>query len=263
MRRATMARASIMALVAAMVVTAAPAAAIIGGTPDGQGHPNVGALDVRPTGLRIPASGVLISPTVYVTAGHVTRFFDNAGVTRARVTFDPVYSDSATFFEGTVHTHPSFGAFPGRNDPYDIGVVVFDEPVPGITPATLPTAGLLDELGAQGLGDEVYPVVGYGITRLLGGADGGGTPRPDRDSAGTRKTGEWRFLSLTPDWIRFDMGDAQGCTGDSGAPNFLGESSLVVGIGIGGDAACSTMGSDLRLDTARARAFLGQFVDLP
>jgi hypothetical protein len=39
------------------------------------------------------------------------------------VTFDPVYGDSATFYEGTVHTHPEF-----------------DAPIPGIAPATLPTA---------------------------------------------------------------------------------------------------------------------------
>jgi len=33
------------------------------------------------------------------------------------------------------------------------------------------------------------------------------------------------------------MGDAQGCIGDSGAPNFLGDSNLVVGIGIAGAIA--------------------------
>lgn len=249
------------------LLVVAPAAGIIGGEPDGSGHPYVGAIDVRPTGRTIPASGVLISPTVYVTAGHVTAFFDDAGVTQARVTFDPVYSDSATFYTGTVHTHPEFRMDPQfanrRDDPHDIGVVVFDQPIPGITPARLPTQGLLDQLGPQGLADQVFPVVGYGISNLLGGANGGGPPRPDRSSAGTRKTGDWRFLSLTSDWIRFDMQDAQACTGDSGAPNFLGRSNLVIGIGIGGDSSCELMGSDLRLDTSEVRAFLGQYVTLP
>jgi hypothetical protein len=68
---------------------------------------------------------------------------------------------------------------------------------------------------------------------------------------------------LTSDWIRFDMQDAQGCTGDSGAPDFLGRSNLVIGIGIGGDSSCEDMGSALRLDTPLVRAFLGQFVTLP
>lgn len=256
-----------LAVAVAMLLPAAPVLAIIGGEEDGNWHPYVGAIDVRPTGLRIPGSGILISPTVYVTAGHITALFDRAGVTEASVTFDPVYSDSATFYTGTVHTHPEFRLDPQfrhrRDDPHDIGVVVFDEPIQGITPARLPTQGLLDQLGPQGLKDEVFPVVGYGISRLLGGQDGGGAPRPDRDSAGTRKTGEWRFLSLTEDWVRFDMQDAQACTGDSGAPNFLGRTDLVIGIGIGGDSSCEVMGSDLRLDTALARAFLGRYVILP
>lgn len=266
-RRATVQGFLVLLFAWAMLLTAPPARAIIGGEIDGNRHPNVGAIDVRPTGLTIPASGILISPTVYLTAGHVTHFFDRAGVTEARVTFDPVYSDSATFYTGTVHTHPEFRLDPQfqnrRDDPHDIGVVVFDQPIQGITPARLPTAGLLDQLAPQGLSDEVFPVVGYGISNLLGGENGGGAPRPDRSSAGTRKTGEWRFLSLSPDWIRFDMQKAQACTGDSGAPNFLGNTDLVVGIGIGGDSHCETMGSDLRLDTHLVRAFLGQFVTLP
>jgi hypothetical protein len=254
-------------IVTVALVVIAPAAAIIGGQPDGNGHPNVGAIDVRPTGRTIPASGILISPTVYLTAGHVTAFFDAAGVTKAQVTFDPVYSDSATFYTGTIHTHPEFrkdAQFENRrDDPHDMGVIVFDQPISGITPAALPTERLLDTLGPQELAAAVFPVVGYGISRLLGGANGGGPPRPDRSSAGTRTSGEWRFLSLTSDWVRFDMQDAQACTGDSGAPNFLGESDLVIGIGIGGDSSCELMGSDLRLDTPSARAFLGQFVTLP
>jgi hypothetical protein len=249
-------------LVAAIALIAiAPAAGIIGGQPDGNGHPNVGAVDVRPTGRTIPASGILISPTVFLTAGHVTTFFDQAGVIQARVTFDPMYSDSATFYTGTVYTNPAFTQ--RQDDSGDLGVIVFPQPIPGIAPAQLPTEGLLDELGPQGLKNEIFPVVGYGISNLLGGANGGGTPRPDRTSAGMRKVGVWRFLSLTAGWLRFDMQDAQACTGDSGAPNFLGNTNLVVGIGIGGDASCETMGSDLRLDTPSTRAFLGQFVTLP
>ena len=49
----------------------------------------------------------------------------------------------------------------------------------------------------------------------------------------------------------------------SGAPNFLGDTDLVVAIGIGGDFACEAMDAALRLDTPSARAFLGQFVVLP
>ncbi|MFO1327146.1 MAG: trypsin-like serine protease [Rubrivivax sp.] len=245
---------------------ASPARAILGGQVDGSGHPQVGAIDVRPTGKVIPCTGTLIAPTVFVTAGHCADFFLSLGIPEARVSFDAVFSDLGTFHTGTLYLHPLYRADPASNrhdDPHDIAVIVFAQPVTGITPAQLPHAGMLDALGPAGLGAQAFPVVGYGITRLLGGPEGGGPRDIDRTSAGIRKTGDWRFRSLTADWLRFDMQEARACTGDSGAPNFLGNSRLIVGIGVGGDAACQAMGSDLRLDTESVRAFLGRFVTLP
>jgi len=223
----------------------------------------VGALDLRPTGRRIPCTGTLIAPTVFLTAGHCTTFLDQAGLTQARVTFDPLFSDSARFYTGSVHTNPLYTPFMtgSQSDPGDFGVIVFSEPVNGITPAALPTAGALDQLGAHGV---VFPTVGYGITQLLGGSSGGGPPDIDRDSAGTRMLAGQSFFSLTNAWLRLSMLDGgRSCTGDSGSPSFLGDTNLVVAIGIGGDFACAAMNAALRLDTPSARAFLGQFVELP
>lgn len=244
-----------------VMFSAGPASAIVGGEVDGTAHPYVGSHDTRPAGRGI-GSGVLISPTVYVTAGHGTSFFDQAGLTRARVTFDPVFSDSGTFYEGTVYTHPDFS---GRfGDPNDVGVIVFDEPIPGITPAQLPSEGLLDVLGPQGLHDTVFTTVGYGVSRLLGGADGGGPPRVDSSSRGTRKFVHESFLSVDPSTLRLLMHeDGQTCTGDSGAPSLFEGTSLVAGISVAGDAACKNMDEHIRLDTPSVRAFLGQFVELP
>ena len=260
----TGARGAVAALVVAVAVLglAQPGQAIINGTPDGNGHPYVGAVDVRPTGRQIPGSGVLVSPTVFVTAGHVARFFTDAGLTQASVTFDPVFDgNNGTFFTGDIHINP---LYTGQiNDQHDMAVIVFAEPIEGIVPADLPTENFLGGLHPQLLRSETYPAVGYGISRVFGGNDGGGQPGIDRSSAGTRRAGTWSFVSLSRDWIRFDMGEQQGCVGDSGAPNFLGNSSLVVGIGISGDFACEHMGSDIRVDTPATRAFLSDFVDLP
>jgi len=99
---------TVAALIAALVVSATPALAIIGGAFDGNRHPYVGALDLRPTGRRIPCTGTLISPTVFLTAGHCTAFLDQAGLTQARVTFDPLFSDNARFYTGSVHTNPLY-----------------------------------------------------------------------------------------------------------------------------------------------------------
>jgi hypothetical protein len=258
------ARSVVAALVVGIAVLglAQPGHAIINGTPDGSGHPYVGGVDVRPTGRQIPSSGVLVSPTVFVTAGHVGRFFTDAGLTQASVTFDPVFDgDNGTFYTGDIHVNPKFT---GRsNDPNDIAVIVFPQPINGIVPAQLPTENFLGRLRPKQLLSETYPAVGYGISRVSGGNDGGGTPVIDRSSAGTRRVGIWSFMSLSRDWIRFDMDDQQGCVGDSGAPNFLGNSSLVVGIGVSGDSACELMGSDVRVDTPATRAFLRNFVGLP
>ncbi len=76
-----MRRALIPALLLLLVVVA-PAAGIIDGRLDGNGHPNVGALEL-PVGFGVPAcSGTLISPTVYVTAGHCTNFLESRGSPR-------------------------------------------------------------------------------------------------------------------------------------------------------------------------------------
>jgi hypothetical protein len=247
----------LIAAIALAVITADPAAAIIGGQPDGNRHPNVGALDLRPIGFAIPCSGTLISPTVYVTAGHCTNFLQSNGITQARVTFDPVVSDTATFYTGVPHTNPGF--FTGTaSDPQDIGVVVFPTPIQGITPAPLPPAGLLGQLGPQGLKDQTFLQVGYGVSALIGG----GHSQPDPSSAGTRRVATETFNALTPTTLYLStINDGKPCTGDSGSPQFLG--STIVAEGIYGDSACAALVAGYRLDTPSARAFLAHYVSLP
>jgi len=84
MRRGVMLAA--IALMAVLAV-AAPARAITYGTPDGDGHPEVGALlapQAYSDGTWAACSGTLISPTVFLTAAHC-----DLGVSRVAVTFDP------------------------------------------------------------------------------------------------------------------------------------------------------------------------------
>jgi hypothetical protein len=58
----------------ALAACLAPAiGAITYGTPDGNAHPNVGLLVARiGTGFFAICSGTLVSPTVFLTAGHCT-----------------------------------------------------------------------------------------------------------------------------------------------------------------------------------------------
>lgn len=264
MRNRILATTAAFAIVAALTVglPASPASAIIGGQVDGTRHPYVGTLDASAMGRPDGPTGVLISPTVLLTAGHVTRDWAQRGL-EARVTFEPVRATATTWYTGTVHTNPAFD--PQRaDDPGDLGVVVFDTPVVGITPATLPPAGLLDHLGPQGLAGTTFEVVGYGVSEFLGGPNGGGTPHPNRASAGTRKVAQQAFNSLTRAWLRLQQhGDGQVCYGDSGAPTLFAGSDVIAGITVGGLGPCRNTAWDQRIDTPAARAFLGGYVTLP
>ena len=55
------------------LLLAAPAGAIVGGQPDGNGHRYVGFLDASPIGRPDGPTGVLTSPTVLLAADHVTQ----------------------------------------------------------------------------------------------------------------------------------------------------------------------------------------------
>jgi V8-like Glu-specific endopeptidase len=236
------------------MLTASPARAIVNGTYDGNGHPAVGGL-VSPTqysdGTWIYCSGTLISPTVFLTAAHCAK--DGA---RVGVTFDSDYEDGDTVYYGTFHADP---AYPGnQSDSHDIAVVVFDEPVEGITPAELPEAGSLSNLPK----DQRFTSVGYGAYEVTNEPGGHGYLYDDRRMV---SSGELNAINKT--WLRIsgnaNTGDGGTCYGDSGGPNFLGTTDVIAGITITGDAICRSTNVVYRLDTESARAFLGQYVELP
>jgi hypothetical protein len=261
------ARRAAMVAAIAVLVAAAPAGAVIGGIPDGARHPYVGAVDGRPAGGPTQfGSGVLISPTVLLTVGHGTAHFDAAGITRARVTFDPVVSDSSTWYEGTVHTNPAYdpSAKGQRGDFGDLGVIVFDSPIPGITPASLPPAGYVDRIA----GHPRLEIPGYGVSRYVGASEGSGKRLPDFSSGGTRNLAEEVFTSVSPGWLQLRAaGSADICSGDSGSPSVLSGTSLVLGLtavewSLAG-TECESGPWEQRVDTPGARAFIGKYVALP
>jgi len=257
-------------LALAAIASTGPAGAVIDGAPDGDRHPYVGAVDGRPLGGPVRfGSGVLVSPTVFLTVGHGTAHFDDAGVTRASVTFDPVVTASSTWHEGTVHTNPGYDPTRSgtRGDFGDLGVIVFDEPVTGIAPARLPGADDLARL-LQATSRPRFEIPGYGVSGYTGGPDDGGKRRLDFSSAGTRRLATEAFSSLSPGFLRLhSTGSGDICTGDSGSPSLLAGSDLVLGLTAvqwslsGGE--CESDPWEQRVDTPGARAFLSQYVSLP
>ena len=234
-----------------------PAEAVIGGHADGSAHPYVGAHDATHCGRGF-ASGVLVSPTVYVMSGHGAHFCLDLGETRTRVTFDDVIDDAATFHEGTIHAHPDYAGPAKAND---VAVVVFDHPIRDITPARLPSMRFLDELGPRELHDQVFTTLGYGAQRITGGRDGGGPPTVDRASRGTRKFVSETYLSTTVNNLHLEMHeDGATCQGDSGGPSLFEGTNLIAGITVGGAAGCRNIDEHQRLDTPSVQTFLREFV---
>jgi len=145
-------------------------------------------------------------------------------------------------------------------------VIVLDE-APGITPASLPTAGLLDELKANHvLKHTRFTAVGYGTVRLTNTTGFKGIlDNLDRNRV------EQGYLSLTKAWLTLPMtlttGNGGTCYGDSGGPHFIhlngGETNIVASITVTGDAPCVATDKTYRMDTASARNFLANFVTLP
>jgi secreted trypsin-like serine protease len=246
-----------LALAGALLVSlvAAPAAtAITNGVPDGEGHPSVGGLvapEQYPDGTWIYCSGTLIAPDVFLTAAHCGEDGE-----RVRVTFDTAYEAGDRTYAGTFEADPLYGG--SQSDPHDIAVVVLDRPVRGITPAQLPEAGSLSTL-AMG---EAFTSVGYGAYEVTN--DPGGHQFLYDD---VRMVATGTLNSVNNAWLRISMnpstGDGGTCYGDSGGPNFLGDTDIVAAITITGDAVCRATNVDYRLDTASARAFLDDFLELP
>ena len=157
---------------------------------------------------------------------------------------------------------PAFGH--DKGDPLDLGIVMLPAgSTAGLTPLSLPPAGLLDTLSAQnGLKTQRFINVGYGVDATASG-------RPTFSYDGQRRVSTSQFQSLQKAWLSLAMntsatGEGGDCYGDSGGPKFLaGNTSMIVATVSWGDSPCRSLSKNYRLDTASARSFLGRFVQLP
>lgn len=255
-----------------LLVFVTPAGAISYGESDNGDHPEVGAIVIRIPGegtFEI-CSGTLISDTVFLTASHCIPpldYYDEIypGSTIG-VVFDQTIADDSYIYTGVWHINPAYLSAHGSDDPGDVAVIVLDV-APGITPASLPTAGLLDELKADHtLNGTNFTAVGYGTVRTTNHTafqaflDNSERNRVDQE-----------FLSLTDAWLTNSMNLATGnggtCYGDSGGPHFIHldgeETNIVVSVTVIGDRYCKATDKTYRVDTPAARQFLSKYVPLP
>lgn len=285
MKRTTLALVLALALTLSVIGTAG---AITNGQPDGGKHPYVGLLvfDSAPGEPGWRCSGALIAPTVVLTAGHCTdgavaaRIWMYEDVTYAHVPF-PLYpygGAGSGAVEGTAYTNPEYNS-PGN--PYggsnglpafsyrDTGIVVLNEPIYLDEYAELPTAGKVDTLKNKTAMD----FVGYGVqyqAQIPGKELPPPPPPPYSRWTGLRvrmyapsqlvsgkfvHSAEYLRLALNP-----GGGSGGTCFGDSGGPDLLGGTNVVLGVNsYVTNSNCSGVGYSARVDIPQVLEWIGTF----
>ncbi len=250
----------LLAAAVATLVVAIPASAVMFGQPDGDGHPQVGLVvfyDASGSPLW-RCTGALLSPTVFLTAGHCT-----SGTASARVWFDASAPAGYPFrggVTGKTYAHPKYSDFAEFPANYDIGVVVLKKAVKGVQYAQLAAEGTLDSLATGTARDDArFDLVGYGLQDAL---------PPVFSTERTRYAGEAKLVNLQSAnnaGYNVQLTAASGtggalCFGDSGGPVFLKGTLTVVAVNsFVLNSQCMGSGFSYRTDTADSLAFIGGF----
>jgi hypothetical protein len=267
---------SIVIVLVLMLSLAGVVSAVTDGELDGDGHPFVGLMvadDANGNPLW-RCSGTLISPTLFLTAGHCTE----APAARATIWFESNVQDFAadlgypfggsTSVDGTTFVHPQFD--PNAFFLFDLGMVVLDEPVYMATYGTLPGLNQLDSLRPKRNNEKaVFTSVGYGLQESF----------PDAASWKTvalkiRMVSHPYLLQInTPGFtgdssilLSNNANTGGTCFGDSGGPNFLGDTNIIAGVtSFGLNSTCAGTGGVYRIDRADGLNWINAFLagDLP
>jgi V8-like Glu-specific endopeptidase len=238
--------------------TIGSALAVTDGELDGNRHPYVGlmvAQDAKGNPLW-RCSGTLLSPTLFLTAGHCTE----APAAHAEIWFaaDVESGIPANGYPykgdvgGTTYTHPQYD--PNAFYLYDLGVVVLDQPMKMSKYGALPKQDQLDKLATErGTQDVTFTAVGYGLQESF------------PDAASWQENNQRVRMLATPQLLQINTGfTGEGslllsnnantggtCFGDSGGPNFIGNSNVVGGVtSFGVNGNCAGTGGVYRVDRA-------------
>jgi hypothetical protein len=265
------------ALASALAIGIVPAGAITNGTPDLEGHPYVGLM-VAKNAAGVPlwrCSGTLMSPTVFMVAGHCTEApaasiaiwfssgFPNgiplgAGYPAAGpnpcagITGYPCTGDAS----GLPHTHPDYD--PNAFFLHDLGVVTLSAPVTGRGFGALPEEGALSDLPKHAS----ITSVGYGLQKSF----------PDAaafkdEAVRIRMVATPRISGIDNNFVgdfafttSHDASRGGTCFGDSGGPNFIGSSNVVGGVtSFGTTSTCKGHNGAYRVDQPDDLEWLATF----
>jgi hypothetical protein len=216
------------AAVGGLVLAAMPAAAVIGGTQDTANRfSNTGLVHMNGhhwcSGALYRTDPSATSSVMFMTAAHCITLapanasyevtFDPAGDTNPSASYIPVVA--AYGFPAYMNPVKSNNSLQNGNGLPDVAVFVLATAPAGITPADLPSAGLVDQLDPK----TAISIVGYGINDFL---------NANTSSIGARfyKTvniSPGQRTQTSPIYLKTTAG---GCSGDSGGPNFFGNTII-------------------------------------
>jgi hypothetical protein len=284
MRKAVVLLATLLGMLAAVAL---PAGAVTGNyVPDNE-HPFVGLVvfyDQNGEFLH-RCSGSLLTPTVFLTAGHCTD--ESTGATTARVYFQqdaganydaeteidpttgyPEYCAAGTLGETCATSDElynyGFNDFAGAPNTRDVGLVILDQPIQLDEYGQLAEPGSLDRLATErGLQEVTFTVSGYGLSK---------TNPVFVESYRSRLMAETKLVNLSSALnggfnlqLSANPGGGRGgsCFGDSGGPIFYGgfESNTIVGVNsfvLNGN--CRGVGFAYRTDTQAVQDWIRSIV---
>lgn len=267
------------ALAGLVIASASPAAAITGNYVEDFEHPYVGMLTTFDAEGEFMGrcSGSLITPTVFLTAGHCTDdvvtavvyFQQDAGVNLDPETgLDPItgYPEfcagdtlgevCATSDEAYNWGFDEFASFP---DTKDLGLVILGQPIALDEYGSIAAVGSLDPLATQqGRQDVVFTASGYGLSY---------SSPVETVSFRERLMASARLTNLkshnTAGFNIQTTGNGKGkggtCSGDSGGPIFYGgyTSNTIVGVtSFGLNSYCRGTDFGFRVDTQAAQDWI-------
>jgi len=282
-----------------MLASARTAQAITFGVHDDGEHPFVGFMllfDPTEPGW-FSCSGTLLSPTVFLTAGHCTFAIGTDGAETAGgsggndvwISFDERvdlsgfperadYPDEATlyaarsqvldtnshFTRGTSHPHPLYDGFREFPNDHDVGVVTLDSDAPVSSFGVLADVGTLDVIAHRGRGHNkvLIETAGYGIQEV----------KPKSVELDERWKSTSRIVNLKSHLTGEDNletsnnpspagGQGGSCFGDSGGGLFLNDTNQVVAVvSFGQNDNCKGADFSARMDVADTHDFVAGFL---
>lgn len=281
---------AVFSVLAILAMVVSPAYAITGNFVEDNEHPFVGLVVFYDASGEFiwRCSGALISPTVFLTAGHCAD--TEGGAVTARIYFqqdagvnydpatqvDPVtgYPEycaegtlgvtCATVSEGNIYNFDYTGRLPNT---HDVGILILDQPIQLSEYGQLPEPNYLNQFAtARGRQDILFTVSGYGLTYKEQIHNG----KPNI-SYRERLMAEATLVNLNSALnAGFNLqtnGNGAGkggtCNGDSGGPVFFGDysSNLIVGVtSFGLNNLCRGTDFAYRIDQPEVLAWIQSFL---